>query len=179
MTLINVFDIDLQFRLSSNNGANYGSDANELLAGVNDVNNRLEGYGGYDYILGGNKADIINSGSGEGFIFAGEGADQIYIDHTSNGDQITIDLADADNAVDTVFFGNDYNVYGRDTLGQTFVTVNNFGGEDRIVLRDMIGENDFHFVIDTGDDLLLRIRHGDHLSQIRFTNVDSINILEI
>ena len=165
--LLNMFNINLNFIDGS--GALWGTEGNDLIvARESEKTDRLEGGDGEDILIGSSGKDILNAGAGDGFIFAENGSDKIYIDRTSNGEEVQVNLRDTDDATDVVIFGHDYKAYGSEPLlGTTFVTLKGFEQEDKLVLRGLIGPDDYHYTIPTQEDLLVYVAHNDALSVIR------------
>lgn len=145
--------------------------------------NRLEGRGGDDILLGNYGRDVLNPGSGNGYVFASEGADKVYIDHTGVdeltgiADEVIVNFHDSDNAVDTLIFGNDMKQFG-ETLGTTFVTVKGWGKEDRLLMRDFDEVNGYYYTTPNGvGDLLVYAAHGcGNLSVLLIEDVEAQGI---
>jgi len=136
------FDIDT---ITSGTGYLNGGGENELLIAAapnpdtsHRGRNRLEGRDGDDILIGSYGDDIFNPGSGDGYVFAGNGVDRVYIDHTgytpaTGADEVFINFTDTDNKKDFLIFGNDKRQFGT-TLGTTFTEVTGWGEEDVLVI---------------------------------------------
>ncbi len=132
---------------SGNNGGNdeeveppEGTNGNDILEGLDDVSNTLDGGDGDDIITGGNLGDTLTGGSGNDIVFGGGGND-LLIGGSGNGD----DSYDGGAGVDTIQYTSAVNA----------ITVNlKLGFADGVDIDSDILSTIEHVTAGEGDDTI-------------------------